>query len=67
VPNVRPTVEVILAGKPEEPLVNLETLLFEPDENRASMTWRAALPCDRQVLKVEKINVRLRRTTGRAS
>jgi hypothetical protein len=62
VPTVRPTVEVIVAGAPREPTVNLETLLFEPDENRASMTWRAALPCDRETLKVQKIIVKLRRS-----
>jgi hypothetical protein len=62
VPSVRPTIEVKLAGKTEEPLANLETLQFEPDENRGSITWRAALPCDRQVLKVEKIEVKLRRS-----
>jgi hypothetical protein len=64
VPTVRPVVEVKLAGKPEEPLANLETLQFEPDENRASMTWRASLPCDRQVLKVERIEIKLRRSAG---
>jgi hypothetical protein len=64
VPTVRPTIEVMLAGKPEEPMVNLETLLFEPDENRASMTWRAALPCDRKVLKVATISIMLRRSAG---
>jgi len=55
-----------VAGQIEEPWANLETLLFEPDENRASMIWRAALPCDRQVLKVEKIAVKLRRS-GKAA
>jgi hypothetical protein len=64
VPTVRPVIEVMLAGKPEEPMVNLETLLFEPDENRASMTWRAALPCDRKVLKVATISIMLRRSAG---
>jgi hypothetical protein len=66
VPSVRPIVEVKVAGQIEEPWANLETLLFEPDENRASMIWRAALPCDRQVLKVEKIAVKLRRS-GKAA
>ena len=36
---------------------NLETLSIEPDENRACFTWRAAVPCDRKALKVEKIVV----------
>jgi hypothetical protein len=41
----------------EYPPVNLETVLLEPDENRVALTWRAALPCDRKVLKVEKVTV----------
>lgn len=48
-------VEVIVAGSAQRPPVHLETLLIEPDENRACLTWRAALPCDRQVLKVGKV------------
>jgi hypothetical protein len=51
------TVEVIVAGSPQRPPANLETLLIEPDANRACLTWRAAVSCDRQVLKVEKIIV----------
>ncbi|MGH8176801.1 MAG: DUF2169 family type VI secretion system accessory protein [Steroidobacter sp.] len=51
------SLEVLVAGASQRPPANLETLLIEPDENRACLTWRAALPCDRQVLKVEKIIV----------
>ncbi len=50
-------VEVKVAGSLEHPPVNLETVLLEPDENRVALTWRAALPCDRKVLKVEKVRV----------
>lgn len=48
-----------VAGAPQRPPANLETLLIEPDANRLCMTWRAALPCDRQVLKVEKVTLGL--------
>ncbi|HEY4366071.1 MAG TPA: DUF2169 domain-containing protein [Steroidobacteraceae bacterium] len=48
-------IEVVVAGSAQQPPAKLETLLIEPDENRACLTWRAALPCDRQVLKVERI------------
>ena len=50
-------VEVKVGGSVEHPTANLETVLLEPDENRVSLTWRAALPCDRRVLKVEKVTV----------
>ena len=64
VPTVRPVIEVTVAGKHEEPPSDLETLSIEPDENRATLTWRAVLPCDRQALKIEKIVIRLRRSSG---
>jgi len=55
VPTSPLSVAVSVAGSMQYPTANLETLLIEPDENRACLTWRASLPCDRQVLKVEKI------------
>jgi hypothetical protein len=63
VPATKPTVEVTIAKKRQEAETKLETLLFEPDENRASITWRAAVPCDRQALKVEKAQITMRRSS----
>ena len=57
IPSANLLVDVKVAGSVEHPPVNLETVLLEPDENRVSLTWRAALPCDRNVLKVEKVTV----------
>ncbi|MGH8295114.1 MAG: DUF2169 family type VI secretion system accessory protein [Steroidobacteraceae bacterium] len=57
IPTASLHVEVKVAGSIEHPPVNLETVLLEPDENRVSLTWRAALPCDRKVRKVEKVTV----------
>jgi len=54
-PPIRIYVAAHVDGSIEYPPANLETLIIEPDKNRASFTWRAALPCDRNVLKVEKI------------
>jgi hypothetical protein len=62
VPAARVQVEVRIGGAVERPPAHLETLLVEPDENRLCMTWRAALPCDRRVFKVEKIVVALQRS-----
>lgn len=61
VPAANLQVEVSVAGRIERPPANLETLLIEPDENRVCFTWRAALPCDRNVRKVEKVTVTRRR------
>jgi hypothetical protein len=57
VPEARLHVAVTVAGSPEEPQANLETLSIEPDENRVCFTWRASVPCDRKTLKVERIVV----------
>ena len=65
VPTANLTVAVTIAGVEEYPTANLETILIEPDENRACMTWRAALPCDRRVLKVQKVRVTRRGAGGR--
>ncbi len=59
-------VVVRIGGARERPPVNLETVLLEPDENRMCLTWRAALPCDRKVLKIEKVTVTRNRPGGRA-
>jgi hypothetical protein len=56
-PAARLEVEVRIDGASERPPPNLETILLEPDENRLCLTWRASLPCDRKVLKVEKVTV----------
>jgi hypothetical protein len=52
---------VKIGGASERPPANLETILLEPDENRLCLTWRASLPCDRRVLKIEKVTVTRRR------
>jgi hypothetical protein len=64
IPPANLEVEVSVAGRIERPAANLETLLIEPDENRVCFTWRAALPCDRMVRKVEKVTVTRRRPAG---
>jgi hypothetical protein len=64
VPDARLNVVVTVAGSPQTPPANLETLSIEPDDGRACLTWRAAVPCDRKALRVEKIVIS--RTGGRS-
>lgn len=52
---------VRVAGREEKPVLNLETVLIEPDDALLSMVWRGAVPCDKRVLKVEEILVELGR------
>ncbi len=58
VPSIRPHVEIVVAGRREVPPVMLETVLLEPDDQRLSLTWRAALRCDKRALKIERIHIR---------
>jgi hypothetical protein len=63
-PGVRPRIEAMIAGSTEAPPVNLETLLIEPDANRASFTWRAAIACDRKLHDIAKVVVTLPARAG---
>lgn len=51
---------VRIAGSIENPPVNLETVLLEPNESRFSMLWRSAVKCDKKTLKVEQIDINLK-------
>lgn len=59
VPRISLAIQVAVAGERRILYANLETLVIEPDANRASLTWRAAMPCDRLLPKVERVTVAL--------
>ena len=58
-----PTVEfhavANLSGRSEGLTPCLETVLLEPDEERMSLVWRAALTCDKESLAIEEVSVAL--------
>ena len=54
------SLKIRVAGKTETPGLNLETVMFEPNQARFSMSWRAALACDKKALKIEQIDVGLK-------
>jgi hypothetical protein len=53
-------VTVHIAGQLEKPRLRLELVLLEPGEERVSMLWRGAVPCDKKALKVELVHFQLR-------
>jgi hypothetical protein len=59
-PRCRFDLAVRLGSATQQPAFNLETVLFEPDDERFSMLWRAAVPCDKKALEVEKVSLKLR-------
>jgi hypothetical protein len=58
-PQCNLSADVKIAARKEQPPLNLETVLIEPDNNRVSLTWRGEVPCDKQALKVEEIALHL--------
>ncbi|MCA9711895.1 MAG: DUF2169 domain-containing protein [Myxococcales bacterium] len=63
-PSCELDVAVTLAGKPKPLTPRLETVVLEPTEERFSLTWRASLPVDKVMLRVEEVAVSLSRIDG---
>jgi hypothetical protein len=57
VPKVNLVTDITVAAEVQKPRFSLETLILEPNKLLLSMVWRAAMQCDKQALKVEKVRV----------
>jgi len=57
-------VECCIAGNWRSAPPLLETVALWPDDDTVSLTWRAKLSCDRNLLRVERIRVSLATMTG---
>lgn len=51
--------DVGIARAVERPPLALETVLLEPNDHRLSVSYRASLPCDKKVLKIEHATIKL--------
>ncbi len=60
-PVVALSADVAVKSRVEQPVFNLETLLIESDQLILSMTWKAALPCDKEALKISEVMINLSR------
>ena len=60
-PRVNLLSQVEINNRQANPQFNLETLLIEPNQLQLSMVWRAALSCDKQMLKIKNVNISLSR------
>lgn len=56
-PAVGLQVEAVIRGNTSTAVPLLDTVLIEPDEHRVALTWRAAIPCTRNFLNVERVTV----------
>jgi hypothetical protein len=52
-PAKRFRIDYHLAGKEAEAPSDLETVLFDTDQGLCAMVWRAAIPCEKQVPKLQ--------------
>lgn len=48
---------ISMKGKPTSYVLNLATLLMEPDESRVSLTWRVTVPCPRSFLYIDFVRI----------
>lgn len=60
-PHVKLAAMVNLAGQEKRLVFQMETLIIEPNQLQLSMVWKAALPCDKNAQKIEKVNIALSR------
>jgi hypothetical protein len=54
-PAVQLRVAFHLGDAPEERPARLDTVIVEPDAGRLTLVWRAVLACDKQALRVRKV------------
>lgn len=57
---------VTIAGADVRPALRLDTVVLEPTDERFSLTWRAAVPVDKKLLRVEQVDVCLHAIDGTA-
>ena len=57
IPNIQFNARVSIGERIEEPLVNLETVVVEPDKDLLSLVWRSELSCDKQSLDIHEVEI----------
>jgi hypothetical protein len=53
-----------VAGRRERLPARLDTVVLEPTEERFTLSWRAVLPADKKLLRIEAVDVALQRIEG---
>jgi hypothetical protein len=59
VPTLKLATSFVLARQRLPRPNHLQTIVLEPDENRIRLTFHAELPCDKKVLQVDAVEIRL--------
>ena len=58
-PQCRFNIQATVQGQTQDLSAQLETVLLMPTDEKLALTWRASLPCDKKVLKVEEVLIHL--------
>ncbi len=66
IPSIALTMQVFMSGGVHTLVPTLETIVIEPDAHCAALSWRAALPCNRQLPKLERVVVALEKVNVRS-
>jgi len=61
IPYIKLNAEVTVAGNAVHPQFDMETLTIEPNQLTLSMVWRAAMQCDKKMLKISDISIHMER------
>lgn len=60
-PQVKLITRIQVSKRAEEPAFKLETVILEPNQRKLSMVWRAAMTCDKEMLKISEITIGMSR------
>ncbi|TQV76394.1 DUF2169 domain-containing protein [Aliikangiella marina] len=60
-PQVSIKCDINLKGSTHSPQMNLETLILEPNQRQLAMVWRSEFECDKQVLDINEVVLKLTR------
>ena len=61
IPQVKLASKISVRKRIESPQFDLETLIIEPSQLQLSMVWKAAITCDKKMLKISDITINLSR------
>jgi hypothetical protein len=60
-PYIKMIAQVEVGNSRERPALQLETVLIEPNQLQLSLTWKAKVRCEKNILKVKQVSLNLSR------
>lgn len=60
-PYIKLAARIDMGGETQAPPFNLETVILEPNQLRASLVWKAKVRCDKKALRIRQVRIALSR------